>query len=153
MKNKLFSSVLKKVKHYKQIITKIVSAYKKKHAVPVSNTSICSLLEIPGRYLLKRKAVSYSGSNTTQYHQIGEETKRTGVLQDIFFFIIIGVSTSALISFLPLPCSPISFLSSHSKHCCHCTAARDSILYPPPASQTIQLHGACYQTSKVKFLL
>lgn len=120
------------------MIIKIVSAYKKKHVVPALNTSIYSLLEIPGRHLLKRKTVSCSGSNTTsQCHQVEGGTKRTGVLQGIFFFIITGVSASALISFLPLLCSPISFLSPHSKPCYHCTAARDSIKYAPPARQNI----------------
>lgn len=137
MKNKLvFSSELKKVKHYKQVITKIDSAYKKKHPLLAISRSIYSLPEIPGRHLLKRQAIPCSSENpTSQPYQMGGGTKRKGLLLDILF--LITVRGSAFISFLPPSALFFHLISPHSKHCCNCKAARDSILYAPPSSHCI----------------
>lgn len=138
MKNELlFSSELKKVKHYKYVITKIDSAYKKTHPVVAMSRSIYSLLKIPGRHLLKRKAIPYSGANTTsQHHQMSRKDKEKGGFAGYFLFHYYSesfcfdlLSSSALFFHL------ISF--TRPKHHCHCRAARNSILYALPSSHSI----------------
>lgn len=77
MKNELLVfNELKKVKHYKQAITKPGSVQKRKHPVPVISRSIYSLLEIPGRHLLTNKAMPCSGGNATSQHLTWEEGQR-----------------------------------------------------------------------------